>query len=100
MIMSKKCLFKKSDSLKPLVKQMVRFISESGDDDVRFSNYPILDQAELGKAVHCGVIDLEWAGHDPIDGLVGGKHRSIGLIGMMPNEALIDTVIKKARNWV
>lgn len=92
--------YKNADALKPLAKQLARFIFETADDDVRFSNYPILDQDETakGQPVQCGVIDLEWVGNSSLEGFTGGyNHNSIGLIGMMPNEELVDTVIEEGK---
>lgn len=92
--------YKNADALKPVVKQLTRFIFETGDDDARFGNYPILNQDDPTKEIVVGVIDLEWVGNDPIRGLIGGKHNSDGLIGMMVSEELIDTMIEECKQCV
>lgn len=90
--------YKHADSLKNLIKQMVRFIKETGDDYIGYINYPILDpDGPEDETVRCGVINLEWVGNKPVDGFMGGKHDSPGLIGMMPTEELIDNVIDECK---
>ncbi|WP_068468051.1 hypothetical protein [Candidatus Protochlamydia phocaeensis] len=91
--------YKHADRLKPLAKQLARFVFETGDDDVRFNNYPLLesDGGEKDQPLYCGVIDMEWAGKEPLDGFIGGPHNSRGLIGMMPNEELVDMVIEEGK---
>ncbi|QLH35608.1 MAG: hypothetical protein HWD61_05230 [Parachlamydiaceae bacterium] len=88
--------YKNVEFLKPIVKQLASFIFEIGDNDVRFDNYPILDQIS-DQPLQCGVIDLEFAGHRPIDGFIGGKNGSIGLMGMMPTEELVDLLIEECK---
>lgn len=82
--------------LKPIALQLSRLIYETKDEDPSFTNYPLFEQ---NGELKCGVIDLELIGRSPVPGFIGGWHNSPGLIGMMPNETLIDAVIEEGERF-
>lgn len=87
--------FKHQDQLDPLVKQLCRFVYEFADGEVGFYHYPLLDLEGSETQLKCGVVNLI-AGVVRADGFLEGEN-SPGLIGMMPNEKLMDIVIEEAK---
>lgn len=90
--------YKHAASLKPLVKQLARFIFETNLEDVGFSHCPILEYDEKTNEISIGMISLENLGKEPVSGFIGGEHHGEGLLGMMVNEELIDMVIEECNH--
>ncbi len=89
--------YNNAEHLEVPVKQLAKFIYETGDNEVSFDTYPVLQD---GPNLRIGVIGLEELGKDPAQGFWDSDwHSQKSLVKMMPSEKLIDLVITEAQNY-